>query len=330
MSEFDNLLKSDRYLKAYAKQQAGKSQGILYVENPSDRLFWENVIAHVCPDKYIVKTYSVEKAPGKRALEKEYNRLNSSFIVGVDGDFDYLCPSRHDNASHLNSNPFIIHTFAYSRENIIFDMSSIADISNRMVFRHKLSHKGIEALACYSAIIFPALSVFSYAHNSDWQRFKEDQFMNAISLPENERLLTDELMVNTIALDRVKIASDEYIKYIINEMNNEIKESDCCEMITARCITPETAYMFINGHYLKDKIIKPMLDLLKRKNKNEDINDVKSKLPKDRWKRSIAEIDNYFKDCCNVECVIHNATSYTSGAVWGLIKNKLSNIRYMG
>ncbi|UXJ04240.1 DUF4435 domain-containing protein [Morganella morganii] len=163
MSGFDSLLKSAKYLQAYTKQQTGKSRGILYVENPSDRLFWENVIAHVCPEQYSVKSFSLDNAPGKRSLEKEYSKLHRFYIVGVDGDFDYLCPSRHEFANSLNSNPYVIHTFTYSRENVIFNMPSVIDISNRLAFRHHLINDCVSALTEYSKIIFPALSFFLFS-----------------------------------------------------------------------------------------------------------------------------------------------------------------------
>lgn len=326
MPAFDSLLKSAKYIKAYTKQQTGKPRGVLYVENPSDRLFWENVIAQVCPEQYSVKSFSLEDAPGKRLLEKEYSKLHRFYIVGVDGDFDYLCPDRHEFASYLNNSPYVIHTFTYSRESVIFSTPSILDISNRLAFRHKLPHDCIEALIEYSKIIFSALSVFSYAHNLNWQDFKEDQFTNAISLPVGETLLTDGLQVNLAALDGVRVTSRKYIDSILHAISNGIDEKHCCDILTERSITPEIAYMFINGHYLKDSIVKPMLDLLKRKNKYEDISDVKAKIPKARWKQSINEVENYFKNCCHTESIIHNANCYTSGVIWDLIKEKFKAI----
>ncbi|HCT5876518.1 DUF4435 domain-containing protein [Proteus mirabilis] len=326
MSEFDNLLKSARYLNAYTRQQTGKPQGVLFVENPSDRIFWENVIAHVCPNKYSVKAYSLDKAPGKRSFEKDYDKLHSSFIVGVDSDFDYLCPTRHDQAKALNENPFIIHTFVYSRESVVFNINSVNDISTRLVFRNRLTNDCIKALIEYSKIIFPALSVFSYAHNCDWQNFKEDQFMKAISLPENKGLLTDELVIDSAVFENIKISSERYIESILKNIGDEINKEYCCNIMLNRNITPETAYMYINGHYLKDNIIKPMLELLKYKNKSKDIENVKNMLPKDRWQQSINEINNHFKKCCHTESIIHNANSYTSGDIWNSIKSKLNQL----
>lgn len=329
MSGFDRLLKSPKYLKAYTKQQTGKSRGVLYVENPSDRLFWESVIAQVCPEQYSVKSFSLEDAPGKRSLEKEYSKLHPFYIVGVDGDFDYLCPDRHEFANSLNNNPFVIHTFTYSRESVIFSIPSILDISNRLSFRNKLNHDSVTALTEYSKIIFPALAIFSYAHNLDWQKFKENNFMQAISLPADEKLLTDDLRVNAVALDRVRVGSQKYIDSTLNAIGDGRDVEIYCDILKGRHITPDVAYMFIDGHYLKDNIVKPMLDLLKRKNKAEDISEVKEKIPENRWRQSINEVNNYFRDCCHTESIIHNANCYTSGEIWALIKKKFKTINSM-
>ncbi|HDL9610193.1 TPA: hypothetical protein PX826_004807, partial [Escherichia coli] len=76
MSDFERKMKSRAYLQAYTRQQSGnqpEARGIMYVENPADRLFWEEVVSQVWPKSYSVKTFALS---GKRELEKEYDKLN--------------------------------------------------------------------------------------------------------------------------------------------------------------------------------------------------------------------------------------------------------------
>lgn len=307
-------------------QQSGSAKGILYVENPSDRLFWERVVACICPQMYSVKAFSLTKAPGKRSLEKEYNKLHQFYIVGVDGDFDYLCPDRHAHASSLNKNPFVLHTFCYSRENLFCSITSVTDISNQLSFRNQFSHQCVAALTEYSEIIFPALAIFSFVHNRNWQKFKECEFTKAISLPANVKLLTENLETNPVALTSIKASTNDYIQTVLGQLDDKLDISDYCEALRIRGITPDIAYMFINGHYLKDNIVKPMLESVKRKNKNEDLNEIKNTLPNDKWKSGINEVENHFRNCCHTETMIHNSFSYTSGSVWDMIQNKLKKL----
>lgn len=326
MSDFDKKMKSSNFMKSYTKYQSGTTKGLLYVENAADRLFWENVVAHVCPQSYIVKTYSISKAPGKRTLEKEYEKLHKEYIVGVDGDFDYLCPDRHKHATMMNSNPYVLHTFCYSRESIFFSIDSVDEIINRLFFRTKTSDKLASALTEYSKVIFPALSVFSYAHNKDWGKFKENDFNKAISLPFGQHLLTQDLEINTATLEGVKHSVDNYIDNLKKELGEEFDQSSFSKGLIERNVNADIAYMFIDGHYLKDNIIKPMLDLIRRMNKNNDISEIRTTFPEKRWKSEINEIENHFKFCCPTEAVIHAAHSYTSGLCWEMLQSKLKKI----
>lgn len=120
MNNFSDFFNREEFIGAYSIVQSGEpiEVGLLYVEDSSDRGFWECVVNAVCPGHYRVMKYSQDGSDGKRLLEKEYDNLHKKFIVGVDGDYDYLCPNRNQFSLKLNHSPFILHTHSYAVENL--------------------------------------------------------------------------------------------------------------------------------------------------------------------------------------------------------------------
>lgn len=328
MSDFETKMKSRAYLQAYSRQQSGNKpevKGVMYVENPSDRIFWEEVVSQVWPKSYSVKTFSVG---GKRTLEKEYDKLHSAYIVGVDGDFDFLCPERHENACKMNSNPYVLHTFCYSRESYSCCVSSVAAISQRLCYHTQLEHELVEALTQYSEIIFPALAVFSFLHNQNWCEFKEDDFLAAIAIKsaEGEKILTEELKINNEVMNRLKRSVCTYIDYLCSMTGVDVNK--CCQLLTKRQIASNMACLFIDGHYLQDKVIMPALKMIKRNNKENDIRQIKINYAEHQRKNKIKEINNHFSENCNLNTMMmHKTECYSTVLFWEKIKEKFANLR---
>ncbi|ENN7160372.1 DUF4435 domain-containing protein [Escherichia coli] len=328
MSDFENKMKSQPYLRAYTRQQSGnqpEARGIMYVENPSDRLFWEEVVSQVWPKSYSVKPFS---RSGKRELEKEYDKLNSSYIVAVDSDFDFLCPERHENACKMNSNPYVLHTFCYSRENYSCCVSSVEAVCQRLYYYTQSDHELVGALTKYSEIIFPALAVFSFLHNRDLCKFKEDDFLAAIAIKpaEGERLLTEELKINNDVMSRLEQSVRTYVAHLCSEEDVDLNK--CCKSLIERQITPDVAYLFINGHYLQDKVIMPVLKMIKGRNKKSDINHIKTNYLGKHQRDKVNEIINHFDKKCNLDTIMaHEPEFYSTVLFWGGIKEKLAKLK---
>ncbi|HAW0460478.1 TPA: DUF4435 domain-containing protein [Escherichia coli] len=328
MSDFERKMKSRAYLQAYTRQQSGnqpEARGIMYVENPADRLFWEEVVSQVWPKSYSVKTFALS---GKRELEKEYDKLNSSYIVAVDSDFDFLCPERHENACKMNSNPYILHTFCYSRENYSCCVSSVAAVCQGLCYHTQSDHELVGALTKYSEIIFPALAVFSFLHNQDLCKFKEDDFLAAIAIKpaEGERLLTEELKINNDVMSRLEQSVRTYVDRLCSEEDVDLNK--CCKLLIDRQITPSGSYLFINGHYLQDKVIMPVLRMIKRKNRKNDINHIKTNCLGKQQRDKINEINNHFDKRCDLDTImVHKTEFYSTVLFWEKVKEKLANLK---
>ncbi|MBH2618307.1 DUF4435 domain-containing protein [Serratia ureilytica] len=329
MMDFSYYLKTERYIHACTAIQTGHAQGLLYVENPSDISFWRCVIQHVAPKSYVVKPISKEKSAGKRTLEKVYPDLHKSYIVGVDSDFDYICPNRHERADSLNNNKFILHTFAYSRENYECCHESIEGLCDILYFHERLPSEIHNSLNKYSKIIYPALCLFAYLHNQNWQKHVDGIFIQTVKIASDSCLLTDDLKMNSVALEALQVKINTYIA----EYTPQVKADDELEKFIAKMnekgITENTAYLFINGHYLQENLIKPMLIKIIKATKLREKNYIEKAYPGDNKKNTRKdkknEIENHYKKR-NLDTLLVSRSDYTKEIFYEKIQNKLREI----
>lgn len=209
--DFNDILKSQKYIQASSKLKCGIIKKYLYVENPGDRSFWEFITNKVYPNMFEVKVASQDKALGKSTLQADYHKLNPSYLVGIDSDYDYICPERNKYSGYLVENKYILHTFGYSRESLMCCIDAINNIITKAYYREPVVCEIIDAVISYSKTIHYALCVFSYLHNKDVTNNREDEFREAISITNNQSILDDELKVNRMELEKVKVKSDLYV-----------------------------------------------------------------------------------------------------------------------
>ncbi|MEQ2025786.1 DUF4435 domain-containing protein [Xenorhabdus szentirmaii] len=327
MADFSDIFKSPKYISAYNKQKTGTEAGILWVENPSDRLFWELVVSRSLPERYIVRPYSKSEISGKRILEKEYSNLHSNLIVGIDSDFDFVCPERHENAKEMNINPFVLHTFCYSRESFACSKESLSDILNKCYYQENTPSEFHQALWDYSSIIYDALCVFGYLHNLDWNKYKESDFKSAIKLSDGGCLLDEKLCVNKIELDNVKKRVVDYVEKLSSHIVDNDEFDNFKINLRMKGIEPEIAYMFINGHFLYDALVKVMINKILSSNKKADIEKVNKTNNSDGYKKDKRnEISNHFKKCCDIGTLMHNSHAFSENIFFKKILDKASQL----
>lgn len=257
--EFSTCASSKKYIHASTKILTGHSQGILYVENPSDISFWRCIVQDIATDRYVVKPIAKGNPDGKRTLEKLYPALHKSLLVGVDSDFDYICPERHERATILNQSNFVLHTFAYSRESYECCHDAIEGLCDILYCHEKLTSQIHEALDAYSHMTYPALCIFAFLHNQDWQQHVDGLFIEAVKAPPGTCLLEDDLSINQAVLNELQAKIEQYIATYMPQINDRAVFDHFVARLRDKNIIEETAYQFINGHTLQENLIKPML-----------------------------------------------------------------------
>lgn len=327
--EYSNYLTSENYIHASTILQHGNAQGLLYVENPSDISFWRCIVQHLARDRYVVKPVSKEIANGKRTLEKMYPDLHKSLLVGVDSDFDYICPERHANAAILNQNCFVLHTFAYSRESYECCHDAISGLCETLYFHDQLPSEIHAALSAYSCITYPALCLFAFLHNQDWQRHTDGLFIEAVKTPAGTCLLQDDLTINQAVISQLETKVQEYIDTYSEQIDDQESYTHFVENLHDKNINEETAYLFIDGHGLQEKIIKPMLKKTIKLTKLGETEHVKTTYANEAQKATqrtiINEINNFYKRR-NLDALFFTRQDYTELAFYTQIRGKFQAV----
>lgn len=329
MSSFDSIAKSSKYLKSYNDVIINKPSGVLYIEDSLDRTFWEALVEMVCPDRYRVMPYSQPGSEGKRSLEKQYAILHPDLIVGVDGDYDFLCPDRNEYASHLINNPFVIHTFYYSRESHFNTKEAIDYYLNSIYLYIKINNQLHEALLAYSNHIFKALCIFAWFHNKDRQGHPENTFNKIIELPNGVKLLDRDLNINATAIASIQQKVSEYIVEFEPCIGDKESFEKHIESLYQKGINPETAYLFTEGHYLQDGILIPLLKMVIKGNQDIDKEWAETNYPEKCIDDRRRNVLNHYKDNCSSSTLIFNSTAHHAGHFWKKIIGKLEAVTSM-
>lgn len=327
MSDFSRMITSPAYIKTYNKIQSGQEMGNIFVENPSDIPFWQNVVNAVNASRYKVRPIAKDQTAGKRTLQKRYADLHQDYFVAVDSDYDYLCPERHDHAVQLNENPYILHTYCYSRESFQCCHLSVESISDILYFHEALPSEILEALTQYSRCIYPALCAFAYLHNQNWQKYGEDLFKEALKTEAATCLIDDELRINWELLARLKTRIDEYCQSLMDDITDSVLFEDFKAELHRKEITEDNAYMFINGHCLQNTVVKPMLEKLVAVTKRTEKASIERMYPEPERsatkRQKMNEVDNYYKNERQLSTLLSTGHAFCRHAFFDLIIEKL-------
>ncbi|KEY58158.1 DUF4435 domain-containing protein [Serratia sp. DD3] len=326
MDDFDSIRSSRNFLNAYNVFTTSIPAGFLYIEDASDRLFWEELVKAVCPGRYRVMPYSQGGAEAKRSLEREYINLHQDFIVGVDSDFDYLCCNRNEFAEQLNTNQYVLHTFYYSRESHINSPEAISNILDCFHLHKYPDNQLLASLDKYSKTIYPALCLFSWLHNVKRQMHPENLFNMAIRLPEGSRLLNEDLTVNEETINGVKQKIDEYIHTYSIQVNDSQSYISHLEQLLQRGINTGNAHLFTDGHYLLDGILLPILKMVVMAGQRQDKAWVEQNYDGDAIGQRKSQVVKHYKENCNTKTLVYQCTAYHSGAFWQRIVEKMHKI----
>ncbi|MQS00080.1 DUF4435 domain-containing protein [Gluconobacter aidae] len=335
MKSFTEYLTDPNYISAYDFD----GKGIIYIEDENDKRFWTEVIDDLAKNRYTFKIATNKslgkgsdeiKIRGKGALTKLYDTLNKTVMVAVDSDFDYICPENSEYAKKLSENKFIIHTFSYSTESVIFCEKSIKLISSKIKYDLEVSFDINEEIKKISNIIFESFSMFAYLNNRGSSLESSKQYHEIFHFSTSKEMFLDENynlcshIINELTVKSNK-KKEKYLKYI--EDNGLLEEyNSYLGHLSSLGLQKDNAYRFIRGHDLEEKIVIPLLECLKHKILNDEISYVdqqthKNDQIKEETKRKIL---NVFNEKMDLPTIIYNDNSFKEDYIFNKIKEKFS------
>jgi hypothetical protein len=264
----DNL--NSRYFEA-ANQLTSKTARrriVAYVESYDDIFFWRTVLTLYEDDTryFEVMLPSHKKLErGKKSVlmnfiddggTKADERLGRDMIACVDADLDYLLQGATEQSRRVLQSPYVFHTYAYAIENLQCYAPSLHDVTVAVTLNDHRIFDFEDYLSQYSEAIFPLFvwSVWAYRngkHNqfslSDFSRVADPGHFN-VAEPQN-----------SITKLRRKVGTR------VHQLQQEFPDAkegylQTKESIKSLGVTPQTTYLYVQGHHLFDTVVVPILN----------------------------------------------------------------------
>lgn len=253
---------NSRYFEAAGKfaGQGKPVRIVAYVESYDDILFWRSVLRPFeDATRYfeVMLPYSGRLSRGKKSAITKVLREGSGprMLACVDADYDWLMQGRTESSLRMLSSKYVLHTYAYSIENLQCWAPSLHDVCVMVTLNDRRMFDFERFLMEYSRAVWPLLVA------SVWYYRKE--LHGDFPLQE---------MNETVGLPRVRIhGAGGAIRSLRNKVEAKLlqvkqRHPECEaelptleEELSGMGLTPDTAYLYIQGHNLFDKVVAPLV-----------------------------------------------------------------------
>ena len=265
----DNL--NSHYFEAANQLTSKKARRriVAYVESYDDIFFWRTVLNRFEDEK----RYFEVMLPSHKKLErgkksvlmnfikkgdgKEVNsdKLGPDMIACVDADYDYLLQGATTQSKCVLGSPYVFHTYAYAIENMQCYAPSLHDACVAVTLNDHRIFDFQEYLRLYSEAVFPLFvwSVWAY-RTGNYMRFTMTDFTRVID-PGAFNVFDPQP-----SIDHLRRKVGVKIRQLQAEFpQNKEEYLRTKESIKALGVTPQTTYLYIQGHHLFDNVVVPIM-----------------------------------------------------------------------
>ncbi|MBR5988178.1 MAG: DUF4435 domain-containing protein [Prevotella sp.] len=279
---------NNRYFEAANALTSKKARHriVAYVESYDDIYFWRTVLSEFENDKRyfeVMLPSKVNLTRGKKSvlmnfLEGEGQRtgepsselpLGKDMIACVDADYDYLIQGRTQQSRRVLESPYVFHTYVYAIENFQCYAPSLHNVCVSVTLNDHRIFDFQEYFRQFSEALFP-LFVWSimFYRNGNYPKFSISDF-NRVADPGGFSVHNPWPSVANV---RRKVHTK------INDLQRQFPDAKEEYLATkddllALGVTPQTTYLYIQGHHLFDTVVSPILskvcNLLRQERQNE-------------------------------------------------------------
>ena len=271
----DNL--NSKYFEAANALTSKKARRriVAYVESYDDIYFWRTVLSNFENDKRYFEVMLPSKgrlSRGKKSVLMNFlegEPLGKDMIACVDADYDYLMQGCTHTSRRILNSPYVFHTYVYAIENYQCYAPSLHNVCVAVTLNDHRIFDFRSYFQQFSEALFPLFvwSVMLY-RNGNYPKFSISDF-NRIADPGGFNVQVPEVsLANVRRKVGVKVrdlqhqfpnAKEEFLA-----LKDELKQLG---------VTPQTTYLYIQGHHLFDTVVAPILskvcNLLRQERQNE-------------------------------------------------------------
>ena len=263
----DNI--NSQYIEA-ANAMRGKQAPrriVAYVESYDDIYFWRTVLSRFeTSDRYfeVMLPSKINLTRGKKSVLMNLispqrgetgEVFGPSMIACVDADYDYLMQRATDQSRRVLDSPYVFHTYVYAIENYQCYAPSLHEVCVAVTLNDHRIFDFEAYMERFSEAIFPLFvwSIMMY-RNGNYPKFSITDF-NRICDPGGFNVQNPEPSLKNIKR-KVSTKIHELQRQYPDAKEEYLKtKADMKEL----GVTPQTTYLYIQGHNLFDTIVAPIL-----------------------------------------------------------------------
>jgi hypothetical protein len=248
---------------------------VAYVESYDDIAFWRTLLAEFeNEERYfqVMLPSATSLTKGKKmVLMNALNtaELGRSLIACVDSDYDLLLQGATNVSRKINKNPYIFQTYGYAIENFHCYADSLHEVCVQATLNDRPILDFPAFLKRYSQIAYPLFlwNIWFYRQR-DTHTFPMYDFNACVRLQEinirHPYSSLDEMQRTVSAkLSELRARFPQYIDKV-ERLSGEMERLG---------LTPDTAYLYIQGHHIMDcvvlKMLIPVCTVLRREREEE-------------------------------------------------------------
>ena len=271
----DNL--NSKYFEAANALTSKKARHriVAYVESYDDIYFWRTVLSIFEDDKRYFEVMLPSKGNltrGKKSVLMNFlegEPLGKDMIACVDADYDYMLQGCTQQSRRVLESPYVFHTYVYAIENYQCYAPSLHNVCVSVTLNDHRIFNFREYFQLFSEAIFPLFvwSVMLY-RNGNYPKFTITDF-NRIADPGGFNVQNPEPSIANVKR-KVRTKINDLQRQFPEAKEDYLKTKDD---IKALGVTPQTTYLYIQGHHLFDTVVSPILskvcNLLRQERQNE-------------------------------------------------------------
>ena len=256
----DNI--DSRYFEAAnaLRGKRARRRIVAYVESYDDIYFWRTVLSRFEDEKRyfeVMLPSKVNLTRGKKSVLMNFvgDHVGPDMIACVDADYDYLLQGVTEQSRRVIRSPYVFHTYVYAIENYQCYAPSLHDVCVAVTLNDHRIFDFQEYFRQYSEACFPLFvwSVWAY-RTGHHGRFSLSDF-NRVADPGGFTVQNPQVSIEHMRR-KVKTKVHELQRQFPNNKEAYLKVKDD---LLALGITPQTTYLYMQGHHLFDTVVAPIL-----------------------------------------------------------------------
>ena len=254
---------TSRYVEAANSLNSRRARRriVAYVESYDDVFVWRAILARFENEnlyfEVMLPTRTGRLERGKKAalMSMMQERVGRDMIACVDADYDYLLQGASPASRQVLHSPYVFHTYAYAIENLQCYAPSLHGVCVAVTLNDSLEFDFCHFLRQYSLAIFP-LFVWSvwYYRSSHYADFSLTDFLSSIEMGKLSATNAADALEHLRAKVGRKVQA-------LQRRNPQAKASYLAlkDELKALGVSPDTTYLYIQGHHLFDKVVVPLM-----------------------------------------------------------------------